>query len=60
MKVDGKIKGTVWRESRRDDGIEVKIKEVTSEKFTIKSDIAKSLYKYYYRGTNEFPSIIHV
>jgi hypothetical protein len=59
-KEDGKIKGTIWRESRKEDGIWVKIKEAKSDKFTIGSDVAKSLYKYYYRGTLETPSLIHV
>ena len=58
---ENKIKGTIWRESKnKDNGIEVKIKEQKSEKFTIRSDIAKSLYKYYYRDTKAFPSLIHV
>ena len=57
---ENKIKGTIWRESKKENGIEVKIKEQKSEKFTIRSDIAKSLYKYYYRDILETPSLIHV
>ena len=59
-KGDNEIKGTIWSEGRKEDSIEVKIKESSSDKFTIRSDIAKSLYKYYYRGTKIHPSIIHV
>ena len=59
-KGDNQIKGTIWSEGKLKDSIEVRIKESSSDKFTIRSDIAKSLYKYYYRGTEEYPSIIHV
>ena len=56
-----KIQGTVWFESKhKETGLEVRIKERTSEMFTIKSDICKNLYKYYYRGNAEYPSLIHV
>ena len=58
---NNKIQGTIWRESKdKVDQHEVRILEATSDRFTIKSDIAKSLYKYYYRGLDDYPSLIHV
>ena len=58
--VNGKIQGTVWKESKSNHSLKVLIKESTSDKFNIESDIAKSLYKYYYKDDDEFPSLIHV
>lgn len=45
---------------KKERGIVVRIKERSSEKFTINSDICKSFYKYYYKEDDEFPSLIHV
>ena len=50
----------MWMESKSDSSIKVQIKERGSPKFNIESDIAKSLYKYYFRDDEEYPSIIHV
>ena len=58
--VDGSIQGTVWKESKSNNSLKVFIKESSSPKFNIESDIAKSLYKYYYKDDDEFPTLIHV
>ena len=56
----GTIDGTMWMESKSDSSIKVSIKDRGSPKFNIETDLAKSFYKYYYRGNEEFPSLIHV
>jgi len=58
--VDGQIKGTRWKESKSNHSLVVTIKESSSDKFNIESDIAKSLYKYYYKDQDDYPSLIHV
>ena len=55
-----KIDGTIWMESRKASGLKVYINERGSPSFNIESDIAKSLYKYYFKDDEVFPSLIHV
>ena len=57
---EGKIEGTIWSESKSITSLKVVIKERSSPKFNIESDIAKSLYKYYYKDDSEYPSLVHV
>ena len=58
---DGDMNGTIWIEPKDDNHkIIVRIKKPVDEgKFTIKSDLAGSLYMYYYAGIDDSPCTLH-
>ena len=54
------IVGTLWYESSGGHSLEVEILKRGSNKFHVNSDIARTMYKYYYKDEDTFPSLIHV
>ena len=54
------IIGTSWFENESNESMVVYIHPKDSCKFHLNADIAKTMYKYYYRGDESEPSIIHV